>query len=916
MIGRDRELEAGARFLDSIARGSACMVLEGEPGIGKTTVWRELVRAAGARGLRVLSCRPAAAEAKLSFAGLADLLGELDVDAFARLPAPQRHGLEVALLRAAPGPKAPEQRAVFAGLCSVLSELAADQPVLVAVDDLQWLDRPSQAALEFAIRRSAERTIGFLCSLRTGVDVDLAPGLRRALAEADAERTEIGPLSVGALHTLILQRLGRALVRPTVVRIAAASAGNPFYALEIAREVLRNGEPSAGHALPAPDDLSLLVAERIARLPQVTREQLLIVAALSNPQLALLDGSSLEPAEDAGLIEISGQSVSFSHPLFSAAVYGSAPGPVRRDLHRRLARVVNEPEERARHLALGAREPDERIALELDGAARRAVSRGAPDASAELLELGAGLTPAGDRAKVLARTLAAAECHFSGGDLARARSLAERVLSDADDPSVRGAALRLLGELRYIEGSFAEAVQLFEQALELVGQEPGSTELHLNLAFAQSILGADEAAAAHADAAVNTATLLGDPALLAAALAMSATRDFRLGRPLDGARIERALALEDPDRPMLMPMRPTRLAGIAAYYSDDFAGAAALYRDLRRHAIDRGEDSHLPMVDADLSMAERTRGNLAQAVEFADEGCEIAQMLGSDTARADMLCERSYVRAALGDESGARSDLELALACNTDDGYAATWLGSVRAFLELSLANARAASEALAPLCERVEAEGSCNQFTAVVLPDAIEAFVALGELERAQGLTAMLERHSRTRAQPSVLASVARCRALLAAAGGDLERASAEIELALHQQRRIEMPLELARTLLVAGQLERRSKRKRPAREALREALEIFDAIGARLWAQRARTELERTGVRHTEGDELTPTELRVAELAADGLTNRRIAETLFVSAKTVEANLARVYLKLGIRSRAQLGAAMAQRKTTGSVN
>ena len=396
---------------------------------------------------------------------------------------------------------------------------------------------------------------------------------------------------------------------------------------------------------------------------------------------------------------------------------------------------------------------------------------------------------------------------------------------------------------------------------------------------------------------------------------MSATRDFRLGRPLDRARIERALALEDPDRPMLMPMRPTRLAGIAAYYSDDFAGAAALYRDLRRHAIDRGEDSHLPMVDADLSMAERIRGNLAQAVEFADEGCEIAQMLGSDTARADMLCERSYVRAALGDESGSRTDLELALACNTDDEYAATWLAA-----RARSSNYRWATHGPPATHSRRCARASRQRVRAISSPPwSFQTRSRRSSRWASSTARRVSPRRSNataaTHEQSSVLASVARCRALLAAAGGDLERASAEIELALHHQRRIEMPLELGRTLLVAGQIERRSKRKRAAREALREALEIFDAIGAQLWAQRARIELERTGVRHTDGDELTPTELRVAELAADGLTNRRIAETLFVSAKTVEANLARVYLKLGIRSRAQLGAAMAQRKATGSV-
>ncbi len=236
------------------------------------------------------------------------------------------------------------------------------------------------------------------------------------------------------------------------------------------------------------------------------------------------------------------------------------------------------------------------------------------------------------------------------------------------------------------------------------------------------------------------------------------------------------------------------------------------------------------------------------------------------------------------------------------------------AFLELSLGNAKAASDALAPLCRIVEAEGSCNQFTAVILPDQIEALVALEELDRAQALTGMLEQHGPAHDRRSALGNAARCRALLAAARGDLERARAEVTLALEQLERVEMPLERGRTLLVRGQIERRSKRKRAAREAFAAAVETFDAIGARLWAQRARAELERTGVRHSEGDELTPTELRVAELAAQGLTNKRIAETLFISAKTVEANLARVYLKIGIRSRAELGRAMAQRSTAGA--
>lgn len=924
MIGRAREQVAGGRFLESVADGPACLILEGEPGIGKTTVWRDLVQRAQERDCRVLSCRPAATEAKLSFAGLTDLLADLEDPVLEDLPPPQRQALEVALLRIAPGPRAPEQRAVFAGLSSVLFGLADAQPVVVAIDDLQWLDRPSQAALEFTMRRVGERPVGFLCSLRIGSEsTPLIPGLERELGELSADRLRVGPLSVGALHQLILERLGHALARPTVVRISTAARGNPFYVLEIAREVVGRGEPSAGEALPAPDDLSQLVGGRIKRLPSATREQLLTVAASSTPSLALLDGAALEPAETAGLIEITGTTVSFSHPLFAAAVYGSVPGPRRREVHRRLAELVSDPEARARHLALATTEASEDIAVALDEAAERAISRGAPDAAADLLELAARLTPEGagdpnhsagdpsDRgAPALRRTLAAAECHFQAGDLPRARALADRVLGGSPDSATRGKSLRLLGELRYVEGSFAEAIVLFEQALAEIGDADGAAELHLSLAFAHSILGAATQSAEHAHAAVGAAGRVGDDALLAAALAMSATRDFRLDRPLDRKRLKRALELEDPDRRMIMPMRPTRLAGIAEFYSDNVGRAAALYGQLRQTAIDRGEDSQLPMVDADLSMAERTRGNLARALEIADEGCEIAAMLGSPTTRADMLCERSFVRAALGDISGARADTEEALACGTDDGYAASWLGSARAFLELSLGHAREASEALEPLCQAVEAEGYCNQFTAVLIPDKIEALVALGELERARALTGMLQRHGEIHDRPSALAHAARCRALLAAADGDLAGASNEVDLALEQHRRVETPLELGRTLLISGQIQRRAKQKRLARQALTEAAATFDAIGARLWAARARAELERTGVRHTEGDELTPTELRVAELAAQGFTNRRIAETLFLSAKTIEANLSRIYLKLGIRSRAELGRAMAERE------
>lgn len=321
MVGREAELETGHRFLDAVERSSACLVFEGEAGMGKTTVWRETVALAEQRGHRVLACRPASAEAKLSYSGLAELLSGIEPNLIERLPVPQRRALEIALLIAAPGPRAPEPRALFTAFSSMLSLLAEGQPVVVAIDDLQWLDRASLAAVGFVIRRLGDRRVGSLLSLRVGTDAAPPADLAHALRDAHPERVAIGPLSVAALHSLISERLGRALPRPVLARIATACGGNPFYALEIAREVARRGDLAPGESLPVPDDLLDLVSARIKRLPAATKDALLAAAALRDPVLELLDRLSLERAEQAGLVQISGDRVSFAHPLFATAVY-------------------------------------------------------------------------------------------------------------------------------------------------------------------------------------------------------------------------------------------------------------------------------------------------------------------------------------------------------------------------------------------------------------------------------------------------------------------------------------------------------------------------------------------------------------------------------------------------------------------
>jgi predicted ATPase len=377
VVGREAELAAVDAALEAARSSLAALVLEGEPGIGKTTVWREgLARAAG-RGFRVLACRAAQAEARLSFAALGDLLAPLEAAALASLPGPQRRALEAALLRAEPEGAAPDPRAIGTGVVSLITALAATAPVLLALDDVQWLDLPSARALEFALRRLESRPVVVLATLRTGEPVGRAP-LLPALPAERVRRVVLGSLSLGALYRVLEQQLGHGLPRPLLVRVQAATGGNPFYALEIVRAIQAEGPPAPGQALPIPRDLRELAAARLRRLPTRAREALLRASALAQPTVALVDPDDLAPAEQAGVVRIRpGGRVDFAHPLFAAAIYAAASRERRRRLHGELAQAASDVEERARHLMLAGDGPDEQIAAALDEAAARAHRRGA-----------------------------------------------------------------------------------------------------------------------------------------------------------------------------------------------------------------------------------------------------------------------------------------------------------------------------------------------------------------------------------------------------------------------------------------------------------------------------------------------------------------------------------------------------------
>ena len=421
LLGREQELAAVGRLLTTLAERPAAVVLEGEPGIGKTTLFKNAVDQARSRGYTILAATPTEAESALSFVGLTDLLGRVH-ERFAELPAPQRHALEVALLLDESGEAVPDPRAIGLGLLGVLRGLAESAAVVVAIDDLQWLDGASAAAIAFALRRVSVEPIGLLVARRRPADASDGDVVR----SIEAEQIPLGPLTVGAIHALLADQLQLSIPRSLLLRVHEASRGNPLFALEIGRALQERGLPEPGQPFEIPAETETLFSARLEQLPADTLDALAVAAAMAAPTRSLVEASSagsLEPGIDAGVIRLEVERIHFTHPLLASAAYTRLDAGRRRELHRRLATIVGSREERARHLALAAAEPDPHVAAALDEAADQAARRGAPAAAAELAELAVKLTPNNDTDRLRSRRGVAARHHLVAGDAARARTI-------------------------------------------------------------------------------------------------------------------------------------------------------------------------------------------------------------------------------------------------------------------------------------------------------------------------------------------------------------------------------------------------------------------------------------------------------------------------------------------------------------
>lgn len=916
LVGRDAELQTAATFLDDLDDGPAAMILAGEAGIGKSTIWRYTLDMAADRGYRVLSCRPVPAEAKLSYTTLSDLAGPIAGAVLGHLPDPQRHALEGVLLMSSASGNRPDQRSTSMAFLSALDVLLEDAPVVIGIDDARWVDQPSARILRFAFRRLGQRRVGTVLCTPSPDEVDVPLGLYDALDPEHVWRLGLGPLSVGALYQAIVAGVGISVSRPMLLRIHRASRGNPLLALEMARALEGARPPPPGKPLPVPTSLRKLFTGRIAALSPATRRSLLYIAAIELTTVERIleltgectwNAAGGAEAEAAGVVEVDQGRVRFCHPLLGSATYEAATVETRRAVHRRIADIATNLEEHASHLALATSGTDEEVAQALSAGATWAWQRGASEHAADLAELAVVRTPT-TSPSLYTRRIEAARYLFEAGDADRARMILEQAVAAESGAKDRAEGLWRLGQLHHRQDNYDVAVELLGLARQesIVG-DVLTAAIERDLALATMMQGDLYRAAIHGRTAVNLAQRAEDPVLIEEASTTLLLIEFLLGtaRPNDlpSSFIQPRSATDEP-----LGFRSGVILASVLKWMGDLDEARARFDEEYRWATQRGAGAHLPSLLGQMSDLERLAGNWGQAAAHAEEAVEAALLTRSDYAVSVALSVRGRIAACLGRVDESRRDLEEGLALAEKVGAPLGVLRNCAAlgFLELSLGDAEAAHRRLAPLIELMQSMSMAEPALMGHVPDGIESLVALDRFTEAGSLLEWFEEQISGTERVSAIAAASRCRAILLAAEGHLQEALAALDCAQKGYGALGLPLALGRTLLVKGRILRRARERRAAKDVLEEALRLFEGLGARLWAAKVTAELSHLDRVNSVHAGLTPTEARVAELAAAGRTNREIAEELFVGVKSVEAHLSRVYSKLAVRSRTQLGAVL----------
>ena len=913
LYGREAECAQLSALLDAASgSSSAALVLSGEPGVGKTALLDEA--RARASGMHVLAARGVESESVLPFAGLHQLIRPA-LALVDRLPAPQAAALRGALGLAE---RAGEDRFLIAAAClTLLSELAEQRPVLCLVDDAQWLDAASAGALLFVARRLDAEGIVMLFALRAGeerrfdargVPELVLDGLDREAAAAMIARRPDGAVAPAVQRMLVEQSGGNAL--------ALVELPNALSATQLA------GDEPLPRTLPLTPNVERLFLERVRRLPAPAQKVLSLVAADESGRLAPvmraaaaagIDGDALEAAERAGLVVVRDERIDVRHPLVRSAIIQGLSSDERRATHLALAGVLDEDEsvdERTWHLAAAAMGPDAGIAAALEMVAERARRRSAHAPAAAALERAAELSPEIEpRGRRLAAAAAAA---WHAGQPDRASALLDRADRLVADRRLRADLVHLRGEIQLRCGGLVEACDI------LVAGAADVAALDTRKAL-EMLIQAREAAGWAGDTP-RTA----DTSHRAEALPPSKDPTTRfladllvgIGKLYEGESgvalplVRDVVARADGfDEPSWLTWSAAGAQGVG-----DERRAAELHQRAIGLARASGAVDKLTYALLTYVLMGLFAGRLDVAAEAA-EGLTLAREAGLPNAQSKHLAMLAWFAAVRGDDAECRASAEVAVELARVSGGAfanamAEWgLG----LLELSRGHGDAAAVHLERVCDPTPGVGH-PYFALLSAPDLVEASVLAGRMGRAREAFAPFEGFAQAGAPPWALALSARCRALLSA---DPEPEFAEA-LDLHADS--DRALDRARTLLLLGEHRRRVRDEAGAREPLRAAFHGFDEVGAVGWARRARDELRGAGATAGAGEgsllaRLEPEELQMARLVADGHSNREVAARLFRSPRTIDAQLRRVFAKLGVSSRIELADLGLATETPGPV-
>jgi len=909
VIGRE-ELFAEAR--EQLSRGGSVLV-HGPAGIGKSTILRALAVEYGEAARTVLRCSATESESHLPFLALADLLGLVADEVSEQLPAPQRTALESALTGRGESTLQRDGLALRLAVLSTLRALAARGPVLLVADDLQWLDPASAELLGFAARRLGETPVQMLCAVRTDTEPQGQQHDRHLRASPpETLAVKVNPLSRAQVAELLGRRGHTDLPRSIVRDIHRTSGGNPLFALELGRALAESPTPPRpGEPLPVPTSLRALVLNRLEMLSAEARRTLLVASAGARPTLALLHAAGRENAEaetaqaaTLGLLatERDAPGVRFAHPLISAALYAEATAQERRAAHAALSTVASDPIERARHLALATTGTDPRVAARLGEAAAVARDRGAPSVAAGLGLLAARHTPADTMPGPDERRLQAAEDALTAGETDLARDIAREVLTRAGEPTDRVRAWMVVIDAAGQAMSEVDAV--FPQALADAGDDPRLLALvRYQLAWrALLVEGEMEKAREEAARAAELAARGGDRRTELLALGFQAQMETLMGHAEAPATIQRAL--KEPQDPRVACDHNG--AGAARFrwliMSDQLPQArttiSALLREVRRRGMVESEVHFL----RGLAETELRAGHCGRALDLARESLRLARDTGIGEAATAMFT--SLAEAAGGEVNHALALAREAVGRAEEDGdvvYLSRALGAL-GHAQLVAGDAAGTVQSLRRVRELEEGLGITDPARGRWHGDLAEALVRIGEPAEAQDVIDATRTRALRLGRESVLAVLDRAEALVRAARGEVDVAARQLTSTQDRLAKLGYGLEEARAAFALAGL----RTHRPGPTSYDEAARLFRRCRAMPWLRQVETATV-TGaaqlpLAHAALDTLAATERQVAALVMEGATNREIAARLFISVKTVEATLTRVYRKLGIRSRVDI--------------